>query len=208
MTSPARLWATISSVKYLVKNGIDGDFVECGVWRGGSAMAMAHTLLNLSCAERNLYLFDTFEGMTEPTAFDRDPQGNPAEDQLSYTEKKAGRNIWCIASIEDVQQNLSSTSYPSQLIHYIKGDVMNTLRSEANLPSSISLLRLDTDWYESTKVELEILFPRLVKGGVCLIDDYGHWQGSRKAVDDFLHEHELFPLMHVTDYTGRAFIKT
>jgi hypothetical protein len=127
---------------------------------------------------------------------------------LNISEKKEGNNIWCIASIEDVQENFSSVGYPSHLVHYVKGDVEETLKMPENLPDQVALLRLDTDWYASTKKELDILFPRLVKGGVCLIDDYGHWEGARRAVDEYLMENELFPLMHVTDYTGRVFVKT
>ena len=207
MTSIERLYATLSSVKYVVNNRVPGAFVECGVWRGGSSMVMAKTLIDLNEVERELYLFDTFEGMTEPTELDRDSSGRTAKSQLDRSEKKEGGGIWCVASIEDVRSNLLSTGYPEERLHLIKGDVAKTLRDRSKIPEEISLLRLDTDWYESTKIELEALFPRLVKGGVCLIDDYGHWQGSRKALDEYLAEQQLFPLIHVTDYTGRAFIK-
>lgn len=208
MASPARLWITIASTKYIVKNGIQGSFVECGVWRGGSSMAMARTLASLSDTDRKIYLFDTFDGMTEPTDFDRDNHGNTAKKQLENSKKERGDNIWCLSNLEDVQINLASTLYPADLIHYCIGDVGKTLLIERNLPQEIALLRLDTDWYESTRQELKVLFPLLVKGGVCLIDDYGHWQGARKAVDDYFAQHDIFPLMHVTDYTGRAFVKT
>jgi O-methyltransferase len=208
MTSPERLYATLSSTKYIARNKIPGAFVECGVWRGGSSMLMAYTLLSLEVNDRDFYLFDTFNGMTEPTEVDRDSSGQTAKHQLNISEKKEGNNIWCIASIEDVQENFSSVGYPSHLVHYVKGDVEETLKMPENLPDQVALLRLDTDWYASTKKELDILFPRLVKGGVCLIDDYGHWEGARRAVDEYLMENELFPLMHVTDYTGRVFVKT
>ena len=206
MTSVARLYATLSATKYIVNNEIPGAFVECGVWRGGNSMVMARTLVSLGSTDRAIYLYDTFEGMTEPTDFDRDSSGKAAKSQLRLSKKKEGNNVWCIASMEDVQSNVSSVGYPTERVHYVKGDVGSTLKIEQNLPESISLLRLDTDWYESTKTELEVLFPRLVKGGVCLIDDYGHWQGARKAVDEYLHGKNIFPLIHVTDYTGRAFI--
>jgi O-methyltransferase len=170
-------------------------------------MAMLHVLQSEGVSDRELFLFDTFAGMTRPTDIDRNLSGEPAQDQLDQANRQEGNNIWCIADILDVQTNLHSTGYPSERMHFIKGDVADTLRVERNLPTEIALLRLDTDWYESTRAELEVLFPRLVVGGVCLIDDYGHWQGARKAVDDYLREHQIFPLIQVTDYTGRAFIK-
>jgi O-methyltransferase len=207
MASPQRLYATLSSTKYIIANKIPGAFVECGVWRGGNTAVMCRTLINYKEAHREIYLFDTFSGMTEPTDFDYDSTGGSAKIQLSVTQKNDGNSIWCIASLDDVKKNISDTAYPSNLVHYVEGDVVKTLEIDANLPESIALLRLDTDWYESTKKELEVLFPRLVKGGVCLVDDYGHWQGARKALDEYLAAHGIFPLMHVTDYTGRAFIK-
>jgi len=109
-----------------------------------------------------------------PTEKDRDYNGISAETQLS-TQKK-GTGVWCEASIEDVQANMSFTGYPSDRIHYVQGMVENTI--PANMPDKIALLRLDTDWYASTKHELEHLYPLLEKGGVLLIDDYGHWQGA------------------------------
>lgn len=171
-------------------------------------MVMCLTLINYGATDRRIYLFDTFEGMTEPDALDRDFSGRSAKSLLMASRKDKGNNIWCMASLEEVKENITSTGYPSHMVHYVKGDVAKTLDSESNLPDSIALLRLDTDWYESTRKELEVLFPRLVKGGVCLIDDYGHWQGARKALDEYLAENAIFPLIHVTDYTGRAFIKT
>ena len=106
-----------------------------------------------------------------------------------------------------MRSNLFSTGYSQSQIHFIKGDVAETLENNSNIPNKISLLRLDTDWYESTKKELEVLFPRLVSGGVCIVDDYGHWNGARKAVDEYLAQLKIFPLIHVTNYTGRVCIK-
>lgn len=208
MTSVSRLYATLSAVKYIVKNKIEGDMVECGVWRGGNSMVIAKTLCDLNETNRNIYLFDTFEGMTRPTIMDFDHLGSTAQSQLNNSNKEEGNNIWCIAGIDDVRSNMFLTEYPQSQIHFIKGDVAETLENNSNIPAKISIIRLDTDWYESTKKELEVLFPRLVRGGVCLIDDYGHWQGARKAVDEYLLKHKIYPLMHVTDYTGRVFIKT
>jgi len=208
MTSDARLWATISASKYIANNNIEGAFVECGVWRSGSSMAMALSLLDLGIRDRAFFLYDTFSGMTAPSGEDIDLENVKAEDVLNTTPKQDGNNIWCIASLEDVQTNMASTAYPESLINYIRGDVVDTLKHSENIPNKIALLRLDTDWYHSTKAELEVLYPRLVKGGICIIDDYGHWQGARKAVTEYFENQGFYPLLQVTDYTGRLIVKT
>jgi hypothetical protein len=107
--------------------------------------------------------------------------------------------------MDDVRANLALTGYPEQLIHLVPGMVEETIPDAA--PATIALLRLDTDWYASTRHELVHLWPRLVSGGVCIIDDYGHWQGSRQAVDEYLAEQNLTVLMHRLDYSGRLIIK-
>jgi O-methyltransferase len=205
MTSNERIWASMSAASYVAKNHVAGAIVECGVWRGGSSMAMLEILMMLGVNDRNFFLYDTFEGMTQPTQFDQDRSGQLAEVLLSKAPKTS--NLWAMASIEDVQENLAKTGYPSQLLHFIEGDVTATLEVQENLPNEIAVLRLDTDWYESTKRELDVLFPRLVPGGVCIIDDYGHWSGAKKAVDEYLSHQKLSPLLFATDYTGRSFIK-
>jgi hypothetical protein len=168
-------------------------------------MAMLETLVMLGVNDRQVFLYDTFEGMSQPTQFDQDSSGQLAEVWLSNVPDTSIR--WARASIEEVQENCAKTGYPNRLLHFIKGDVTATLEVQADLPNEIAVLRLDTDWYESTKKELEVLFPRLVSGGVCIIDDYGHWSGSKKAVDEYLSQQELSPLLFATDYTGRCFIK-
>ena len=87
----------------------------------------------------------------------------------------------------------------------VKGKVEDTLPGHA--PDHIAVLRLDTDWYASTKHEMEHLYPRLARGGVLIIDDYGHWAGSRQAVDEYLAEHGIHLLLNRTDYTGRMALK-
>ena len=206
MTSPLRIWALLSAVKYVISKGLDGDFVECGVWRGGSAMAIAQQLLVLGINDRRIWLYDTFSGMTPPTSEDVEADsGQAASVLLKNTPKTNGNNIWCIASKEDVLNNLGKTKYPPGLIQTIQGDIVKTL--DITAPDRISLLRLDTDWYASTKKELEVLYPRLVPGGVCIIDDYGHWAGAKKAVDEYLLKNDVNVLMHHVDATGRMFIK-
>ncbi|MBT2380492.1 class I SAM-dependent methyltransferase [Streptomyces sp. ISL-111] len=182
MTSPERLNAFILATRYIARHNIPGDIVECGVWRGGSMQACARTLLSVGEDERELYLFDTYEGMTPPTAEDLRRDGRPAQELLDAQGKD--RPIWAVASLEDVQAGFGHVPYPKERVHYVQGRVEDTVPGRA--PEQIAILRLDTDWYASTKHELEHLYPRLVSGGVLLIDDYGYWQGSRQAVDEFL----------------------
>jgi hypothetical protein len=205
-TSPERVVALINAVKYLVNNKIEGDFVECGVWRGGSMMTAMLALLNLGDTSRHFYLFDTFEGMTPPTDKDVTWHGATAATMLNNTEKKEGPGIWCIADLKDVQNNVYSTGYPKDKIHFIKGRVEDTLPS--TVTGKIALLRLDTDWYESTRHELIHLYPALCQRGVLIIDDYGYWRGSRRAVDEYFGMQEFKPLLNKIDQSGRLIIKT
>jgi O-methyltransferase len=199
MTSVQRLYALNQAVNYISKNKISGDIVECGVWRGGSSMMSALTLLEGKDTARNLYLYDTFEGMSEPTNDDVSMTGALAEKTWQSIDK-------CDADLNDVQTNMKQTNYPFSKIHFVQGKVEQTIPE--TIPSSIALLRLDTDWYESTYHELVHLFPRLVTGGVLIIDDYGHWQGARKAVDQYFAEQKTPILLNRIDYTGRIAIKS
>ncbi|KIL49924.1 TylF/MycF/NovP-related O-methyltransferase [Jeotgalibacillus soli] len=204
MTSIERLYSLYQAVKYVVANDIRGDFVECGVWRGGSAMIIAETLRVLGVQDRHIYLYDTFEGMSQPSDIDIDFSGKTAEEEWSQSQTDSV-NLWCYASLEDVQQNLQSTGYPIGNIHFVKGKVEETLLR--TMPEQISLLRLDTDWYESTYHELENLYPLLSVNGVLIIDDYGFWQGARKAVNDYFLQHQVKILLNKIDFSGRLGIK-
>jgi|AntAceMinimDraft_1070359.scaffolds.fasta_scaffold20434_3 hypothetical protein len=208
MTGPEKLWACISAAEYVVKNEIPGAIVECGVWKGGSTMAMVESLVRLGDFSREVFLYDTFEGMTPPSQLDLDPRGIDARTLLESSPKNSANHLWAISELDEVRTNVESTGYPADLMRFIQGDVNSTLENSKNLPDQIAVLRLDTDWYESTKKELEVLFPRLSRLGVCIVDDYGHWSGSRKAVDEYLLAHGLQPLMVATDYSGRVFVRT
>jgi O-methyltransferase len=205
MTSAERLYALRQAVQYVVTANIPGSIVECGVWRGGSMMSVAHTLRQIGCLNRDLYLFDTYEGMPKPTANDVDLTGKPAAFQFESTKQGEDNSDWCYASIEDVQANLYSTEYTKDRLKLIKGKVEETIPDSA--PEQIALLRLDTDWYESTMHELVHLYPRLSVGGVLIIDDYGHWRGSRKATDEYFARHKIPILLNRVDYTARIAIK-
>jgi len=206
MTSRGRLWALIRSIRYLEANAVPGDFVECGVWRGGSVMTMAKTLLEIGNASRKLWLYDTYSGMTAPTQADvASDTGLSAQELLDTTPVDDGNNVWCVASLDDVRSNVLGTGYPEDRLEFVVGPVEETLIH--TVPESIALLRLDTDWYESTRASLEHLYPKLVPGGVCILDDYGHWRGARKAVDEYFDGNGSVPLMMPIDYSGRIFVK-
>jgi hypothetical protein len=197
-----KIAALVDAIRYIARAKIPGAIVECGVWRGGSIMTAALTLLE-SGDIRDLYLFDTFTGMTEPTRDDVDMWGNPA--QPRYLDSMAGsHNEWCYASLEDVRRNVLSTGYPEDRCHFIQGDVLKTVPHQGLGP--IALLRLDTDWYESTLHELTMLYPKLTHQGVLIIDDYGYWNGCRKAVDEYFAKGG--PFLIAIDSTGKIAVKT
>ena len=207
MTSAERLWSLLNAVSYVIDEQLPGDFAECGVWRGGSVMAMALQLQRLNVTDRRIWLYDTFAGMTAPTTEDVVAvTGESASSMMDRTELGDGNNVWAHATRGDVEANVATTGYPAQNFVFVEGDVANTLKE--SVPERISLLRLDTDWYQSTRLGLEVLYPRLVIGGVCILDDYGHWEGARKAVDDYFAASGHRPFMHPIDYSGRVFVKT
>jgi hypothetical protein len=158
----------------------------------------------LGATDRDLYLFDTFEGMSEPGEQDR-----RARDAAGAAELLAGSGIdakvWAYSPLEEVRANLASTGYPAERVRFVQGKVEDTIPGHA--PDRIALLRLDTDWYESTRHELEHLFPRLSSGGVLLIDDYGAWEGARRAVDEFVGAGKVRILLNRIDETGRIGVK-
>jgi hypothetical protein len=205
MTTPERIQGLIHALRYLHRNGIKGDIVECGVWRGGSMIAAAKTLQGLGDTSRTLWLYDTFEGMTAPTEHDISNKGTTAAEKFEKRKLGEDSSDWCYASMEEVRGNVSAAGYPADKLRFIKGKVEDTLPGEA--PPDIALLRLDTDWYESTLHELETLFPRLVPGGILIIDDYGDWSGARKAVDEYIAKHSLPLFLSRMDDSARLAVK-
>jgi hypothetical protein len=205
MTSPERVKVLLDALNYVVLNNIPGDYVECGVWKGGSSLAVSLMLEKLSNYNINLWLFDTFSGMSKPTSIDVDNKGNKAAVRLE-NEDKITSSVWAYSELDEVKSNMGISKFPKSNIKYIKGKVEDTLLMD-DIPEQISILRLDTDWFESTKIELEILYPKLVKGGIIIIDDYGHWKGSKKAVDEYLNKNNIKVFLHRIDYTARLFVK-
>jgi O-methyltransferase len=206
MTSIERLYALYKSVEYIVSVDLDGDFSETGVWRGGSCMLIAETLLALSSSSRRIFLFDTFTGHPPPDADkDVDIWGNRAIDEWQRMTRD-GNHGWGYVSLEEVQANLALTGYPTNNLVFVKGMVEETARYVPSM-DKLALLRLDTDWHDSTRASLEYLYPRLVSGGVLVVDDYGHYQGQRMAVDAYLKASGESILLNRIDYSCRLGVK-
>lgn len=205
MSTPANHWAIIQSIKHISKNNIDGDFVECGVWKGGNII-LFKLILDLLKLNKNIYAFDTFEGMPEPGEKDFDLKNIDAKKTFDKYKNKDIK--WCYSTLDEVKSNIKSfNANYIETYNFVKGKVEETLNDEKNLPNKISLLRLDTDFFDSTKKELEVLFPKLVSGGVLIIDDYGHWKGAKKAVDQYFELDKNFLWLHRIDYASRLLIK-
>lgn len=174
MCSKKRVEALAKAIHFVIDNNVPGDFVECGTWKGGLAALMLYNAKRTE--DKRLYVYDTFEGMPEPG------ENDCGTSKRMYEENKGD---WCRAGLDVVKSVLREVdaSY-SDLCYLIKGKVEDTLDLMA--PQTIALARLDTDWYESTKKELEVLYPLVVANGFVLIDDYSDWNGCRQAVDEYL----------------------
>jgi O-methyltransferase len=210
MTSKERVVSLIRAVQHVERYKIPGAFVECGVWRGGSMMAVARTLLASGVSDRELFLFDTYRGMPEAADIDVDTFKRSAAPLLAELRKRpmeeqTENKIVAHCPLEIVRANVVSTAYPQDKLHFVEGRVEDTIPQYA--PSNIALLRLDTDWYESTRHELIHLFPRLSSHGILIVDDYGHWQGARLAVDEYFEQTRQQVFLSRVDYTGRVGIR-
>ena len=207
MTSLERQISLSRIVDYVVANNIKGDLVECGVWRGGCSMIMAQKLLTLN-AIRRIWLYDTFDGMTPPDdKYDISYDGQTASSLLQEQySNKSDSVVWAVGSLEEVKKNIEKTGYSIEYLEFIQGDICQTVPS-SHMPSEISVLRLDTDWYSSTLHELHAFYHLVTPGGFIIIDDYGHWEGSKRAVDEFLETLRPRPYLHRIDYTCRVIQK-
>jgi hypothetical protein len=204
MTSVEALFSLIEATRYVIRRQVPGAFVECGVWRGGSMVAVARTLQQLGTTNRHLWLYDTFEGMTEPDSRDVRHQGDRARaaDLLAAEPVGDGGGVWCYSTLDEVQAAMAATGYPPDLVHFVTGPVEETI--PGHTPDQVALLRLDTDWYESTRHELRHLVPLMRPGGVLIVDDYWYWEGCRQAVDEYLAETGLPLLLTPVHITGVA----
>ena len=204
MTSLESLATLALACKYVVKNGITGDFVEAGVWRGGSSIVAKKFLTG----ERSFYLFDTYAGMTKPTIHDYrvGASSNTSTVEHWKNQSKSTHNEWVFASLEEVQKNFRSFNLLDNSVNFIEGNVIETL-IDLKVPAKIAILRLDTDFYDSTLMELQVLWPRLVSGGILILDDYGHWDGARRAVDEYFEKETDVLMVPIAGGGGRIVIK-
>jgi len=205
MTGNDKIAQLIQALNYLEKHKIKGDIVECGVWRGGSMLAAALTLIRNKSEERSLFLFDTFEGMNAPTEYDKNIIGINAINKFEQLKINENSSNYCYADIDDVKKTMALSNYPAEKVHFIKGMVEETLPHDKL--NGIALLRLDTDWYESTRHELIHLYDKVVQGGIIIFDDYGYWEGHRKAIDEYLLDNKIQLFLARTNAGGRIAVK-
>lgn len=197
----------IHCVKYVVHDQIPGALIECGVYRGGNIEVMIKTLQLLGCNNRDIYAFDTFEGMPEPQEIDYEFGEGPAHEM--WEKHRDGDSVtgsnWVRASLDEVWERVRDLGYPTIRLHLVKGMVEETLPSYA--PEKIAVARLDTDFYSSTKHEFEQLYPRVSPGGIVIIDDYGAFLGSKTATDEYMAERGLNISLTAVDDHIRLFVK-
>lgn len=203
------------AVNYILKNNIEGVIIECGVENGNFEHIWINELMKNNTI-RDIYLYDTFGGLVKPTEYDytcKDAtlyQMNKDEVYNTWKNNIINEKInnWCYTPLEHVQNRLNSTGYPQNNLHYIVGDVMETLKNKTKIPEKIAILRLDTDWYESSKYELEQLYDNVVIGGVIIFDDYYHWDGQRRATDEFFASRNInYDFVNIGNHKTAAIIK-
>ena len=203
------------AVRHVLDNNVEGVFVECGVGSGTFEYAWI-TELQKRGAVRDIYMYDTFAGLVQPGEYDYTrPDAriySMSKDEVHATWKAAvineTTNNWCYTPLEQVQARLASTGYPQDKLHYVVGDVMETLKDKSTIPEKIAILRMDTDWYQSSKYELEQMYDNVVSGGVVIFDDYYHWDGQRRAADEFFASRGLTPnIVNLGNYQVGAFVK-
>jgi len=207
MTSLESLKTLALCCKYVDKAGIEGAFVEAGVWRGGSALVAKYVLAK----DRRILLYDTFNGMTEPGEKDFRLGESTNENSLNKWNslRTETGNGWVAASLDEVKRNFGLFKLLDNQVEFIVGDVQVTLLREENLPDRIAILRLDTDFYSSTLFELETFWPKVANGGVVILDDYGHWEGAKSAADEFFSSNVINALMvPIAGGGGRLIVKT
>ena len=203
------------AVNYILQNNIEGVIIECGVYQGDFEHIWINELIKNNTV-RDIYLYDTFTGLTEPSEYDytcKDAKIYQMNKDDVYNTWKSfiiddKTNNWCYSSLEEVQSRLHSTGYPQNNLHYIVCDVMETLKDKTKIPEKIAILRLDTDWYESSKYELEQMYDNVVTGGLIIFDDYYHWDGQRRATDDFFLSRNInYDFVNIGNYKTAAIIK-
>ncbi|HLB47446.1 MAG TPA: TylF/MycF/NovP-related O-methyltransferase [Anaerolineales bacterium] len=190
---------------------ISGDFVECGTWRGGAVGLMAIANLKHGASRRHIHLFDSFEGLPEPdAAVDGEhavQHARAAGAGVSGRLVPIGAEAF-IGSLEENRDLLEKQiGYDPHCLHYHKGWFQETLPVAAKTIDRIAILRIDADWYASTKVCLEHLYDKVVSGGFVIIDDYLSFEGCKKAVDEFMEAQKITAYLNHIDQHRRYWIK-
>jgi len=193
MLSVERLEALLNGAKRVCRDNIRGNFVECGVAAGGSSALLAWAIKKYSKSPRVIYCFDTFEGMPQPGALDTH-EHNPAQ-------KTGWGEGTCAAPLESLMSAASALGV-SDLIRPVKGLFQETLPEKRREIGPVALLHLDGDWYDSTCAILENLYDQTAAGAYLQVDDYGYWDGCRKAIDEFEQRRGLSFDRHKIDGTG------
>jgi O-methyltransferase len=172
------------SMRYIADRKLRGDIVECGCFLGGASVFIGLMRRMLNMENKTIYLCDTFEGP---------PEG--IDDLFLGTPQRTGPPLPNYH--QSVRELIVDKLGEDHGFVFVPGKVEDTLPSYAK--TDLSLIRLDTDYYSSTRVELEVLYPMLVKGGVVIIDDYGYYQGARQATDQYFGNQKSRPLLNRID---------
>tara|TARA_Y100001934_G_C12305565_1_gene752225 strand:- start:166 stop:957 length:792 start_codon:yes stop_codon:yes gene_type:complete len=218
MLPKERLVTLYQQVSYCEKNRIPGCYVECGVWKGGAIGLMALANLNIGRERRQIHLFDAFQEICEPDAV---VDGEQAIREVELLTGRKGQYKGTLEPVHGIYNSLGGPgtlaenqklleeviNYPEEFISYHVGWFQDTLPSHHEQIGQIAILRLDGDWYASTKVCLDYLFDKVAKGGVVIIDDYGVYEGCRRAVDEFIAQKQITAYLAPVDSVCRFFIK-
>lgn len=196
MVNYSRLVNVLTATDSVAANNVVGDYVECGVWKGGCSALLAYQAREEG-NNRVTYLFDSFEGLPEPTIEDGQGAHTFAEGKNTGDLSSINKNVGTQDEVQRLFANLNLTNYK-----IIKGWFQNTLPENKDAIDSIAILRLDGDWYESTKVCLEHLYDKVSIGGYILIDDYNFWPGCKKAIDEFFGNRGIIPEIKRIDASG------
>jgi len=220
MMAPINLVTLYEQAVYCEINNIEGDFVECGVWKGGAVGVMAIANKNYSQTERKLHLFDVFDDICEPNP---KVDGKRAiDDVLKFSNKNESDitgKVEAIKGIYDIfgghgtvticnELLVNKIGYHSDNIIYHIGWFQDTIPAHAHDIEKIAILRLDGDWYDSIKIPLQYLYPKVVSGGIIIIDDYGYYEGCTKAVNEYLAENNIVTFLSYNHKGSRYFIKS
>lgn len=222
MLSDLKLATLYEQVIYCEKNNIEGDYVECGVWKGGAVGIIATANLKYGQQRRHIHLFDSFDDICEPiTEIDGKQAMKDIESLYGRKVDNYKGELKPLSGIYDSRGGhgtietckeliVEKIRYPKEYLYFHEGWFQETLPIVAPVLKKIALLRLDADWYTSTKICLEYLFDKVVIGGIIIIDDYGRYDGCKKAVDEFLVTKHQTVLLNYADYQDgecRFFIK-